>query len=379
MTGLVSAGIASPGFASTGVASAEPASMTLAAGGGSIGVVPAVIATVLLLAGNAFFVAAEFALLAARRHRLEQAAAARKRGAASALAGVRELTLMLAGAQLGITMCSLGLGVVSEPAFAAMLSPLFGAAGVPSTAAHAVSFAFALSVVVLLHMVVGEMAPKSWAIADPERAALVLAPPFRAFTKAVRPLLRGLNGVSNGVLRLFRVKPKDELSVPKDAEGLRRLVGESRRLGLIGTHEHDVLAATLRTHTEALARLVVPADRIDEVPSGAGPEEIVAASRRNGRNRLLVRTPDGRLTGVLHVREVLAIRGGNSAGPAPTAGELASPVLSLPVDTPIQQAVAALRERRASLALVQDGHGQLLGMVGLDDLLGSVLGARAAA
>lgn len=357
-------------------------SLDLAAGGGTgIGPMPAFIATVVLLAGNAFFVAAEFALLAARRHRLEQAAAARKRGAGSALAGVRELTLMLAGAQLGITMCSLGLGVVSEPAFAAMLDPLFRSIGLPSTAGHAVAFAVALSTIVLLHMVVGEMAPKSWAISDPERAALLLAPPFRTFTRGVRPLLRALNGISNAALRAARIRPRDELTIPKDAEGLRRLVGESRRLGLIGSAEHDVLTATLRTHTEALARLVVPADRIDEVPAGAKPEEIVAASRRNGRNRLLVRGADGRLTGVLHVREVLAIRGLGADSPdAPTAGELASPVLTLGIDTPIQRAVAALRERRASLALVHDAHGQLLGMVGLDDLLGSVLGgARTAA
>lgn len=360
------------------IAAVDAAPVTLAAGGGTaIGPMPALIATIVLLAGNAFFVAAEFALLAARRHRLEQAAAARRRGAGSALAGVRELTLMLAGAQLGITMCSLGLGVVSEPAFAAMLDPLFRAVGLPTAAGHAVAFAVALSTIVLLHMVVGEMAPKSWAISDPERAALLLAPPFRAFTRGVRPLLRALNGVSNAVLRAARVRPRDELTVPKDAEGLRRLVGESRRLGLIGSDEHDVLTATLRTHTEPLARLVVPADRIDAVPADAGPEEIVAASRRHGRNRLLVRGADGRLTGVLHVREVLSIRAprAGAAVVAPTAGELAAPVLTLHVDTPIQRAVAALRERRASLALVHDAHGQLLGMVGLDDLLGSVLGA----
>ncbi|NUU25402.1 MAG: HlyC/CorC family transporter [Streptomycetaceae bacterium] len=356
--------------------------LSLASGGGSgIGPMPALIATIVLLAGNAFFVAAEFALLAARRHRLEQAAAARKRGAGSALAGVRELTLMLAGAQLGITMCSLGLGVVSEPAFAAMLDPAFQAVGLPSAAGHAVAFAFALTTIVLLHMVIGEMAPKSWAISDPERAALLLAPPFRTFTRGVRPLLRALNGVSNATLRAARIRPKAELSIPKDAEGLRRLVGESRRLGLIGNAEHDVLTATLRTHTEALARLVVPADRINEVPADAGPEEIVATARRHGRNRLLVRAADGRLTGVLHVREVLAIRApragddaASSPASAPRADELASPVLTLPIDTPIQRAVAALRERRASLALVHDAHGQLLGMVGLDDLLGSVLG-----
>ena len=354
-------------------------STTVASGGGlgslELGLWPALAVTVALLVGNAFFVAAEFALVAARRHRLEAMVAERRRGARSALAGVRELSLMLAGAQLGITMCSLGLGIVSEPAFAAMLDPLFGAVGMPEAAGHAVAFAIALVVVVILHMVLGEMAPKSWAISGPEKVALVLAPSFRAYARVVRPVLRAMNGVSNAILRLGRIDPKDELSHPKDAEGLRRLVGESRRLGLIDNSSHDVLAGTLRTHTEALARLVVPTAEIDSVPASAGPDEIFEVSRRHGRNRLLVRGEDGTLSGVVHIRRVLTSRTHASGN---TAGELASPVLTLGVDTPIQRAVTALQERRASLALVRAADGTLLGLVGLDDLLGSVLGARAA-
>ncbi|MFE3199481.1 CNNM domain-containing protein [Embleya sp. NPDC059237] len=352
---------------------------SLASGGGlgsmELGLWPALAVTVALLVGNAFFVAAEFAMVAARRHRLEALAAERKRGAKSALAGVRELSLMLAGAQLGITMCSLGLGIVSEPAIATMLDPLFDAVGMPAAAGHAVAFAIALVVVVILHMVLGEMAPKSWAIAGPEKVALVLAPSFRGYTRVVRPLLRAMNGVSNAILRLARIDPKDELSHPKDAEGLRRLVGESRRLGLIDNASHDVLSGTLRTHTEPLARLIVPTAEIDSVPADAGPEEIAAVSRRNGRNRLLVRGEDGTLFGVVHIRKVLTSRTQASGN---TAGELATAVLTLTVDTPIQRAVAALQERRASLALVHAADGTLLGLVGLDDLLGSVLGARAA-
>jgi len=126
-------------------------------------------------------VAAEFALLASRRSRLEALAAAGDRRADSALAGIRELSLMLAGAQLGITMASLGLGAVAEPALAAGLEQLFGLVGVPAGLRHAIAFTIALSIVVFLHMVVGEMAPKSWAITHPEDSALLLARPFRAF------------------------------------------------------------------------------------------------------------------------------------------------------------------------------------------------------
>lgn len=143
----------------------------------------ALFVTVLLLIGSGFFVAAEFALVAAKRHRLEQAAAAGQRGAGAALAGMRELSLMLAGAQLGITVCTLGLGSVSKPAISHELDPLLHKAGLPSGLSYGVSFALAMFVVVFLHMVVGEMAPKSWAIGHPERSAMLLTPPFRALTR----------------------------------------------------------------------------------------------------------------------------------------------------------------------------------------------------
>ncbi|HEU4954291.1 MAG TPA: CNNM domain-containing protein, partial [Gemmatimonadales bacterium] len=188
--------------------------------------------TLLLLAGNGFFVAAEFALVAAKRPRLERAAAEGSRAARSAVAGIRELSLMLAGAQLGITMCSLGLGVVSEPVIADTLTPPFHGLGLPEAAAHAVAFVIALALVTFLHMVIGEMAPKSWAIARPERSATLLAPPFRAFTKAVRPVLTGLNAFTNLLLRALGVRPRDAVAVSRTPEQLRRLVEESRRLGL---------------------------------------------------------------------------------------------------------------------------------------------------
>jgi CBS domain containing-hemolysin-like protein len=169
----------------------------------------ALVISVGLLAGNGFFVAAEFALVASRRHRLEQAAETGSRAAAAAWAGSRQLSLMLAGAQLGITVCSLGLGALAEPALAHLLDPAFTALGLPAATAHAVAFLLALAIVVFLHMVVGEMAPKSWAISHPERSALLLALPFRAYTLAVRPALRALNAMANAELRAVKVTPQD--------------------------------------------------------------------------------------------------------------------------------------------------------------------------
>jgi len=327
--------------------------------------------TVALLAGNGFFVASEFALVAARRPQLERAAARGSRAAASAVAGVRELSLMLAGAQLGVTMCSLGLGLVSEPVIAHTLAPLARAAGLPSAAAHAVAFVVALGLVTFLHMVLGEMAPKSWAITHPERSAMLLAPPFRAFSAATRPVLAVLNAATNLLLRLVGVPPSDTASVSRTPEQLRSLVVESRRLGLIGETDLRLLTAALDAPRAPLAGLVTPLGGVVAVPAAATPREIVDTAARHGLVRLMVQGPgrDGAAR-MVHVRDAYVAR---ARGVRTTAGELAHPVPALPIDTPVAEAVAALRAHRSRLGLVLAADGRPAGLINLDDLLTPLL------
>ncbi|WP_344008236.1 CNNM domain-containing protein, partial [Isoptericola halotolerans] len=149
-----------------------------------------------LIALSAFFVVIEFALLGARRHRLEESATT-SRGARAALRGVNELTVMLAGAQLGITACTFALGAVTKPAVDHWLTPVLESWGLPYWLADVASFGLSLLLVTFLHLVVGEMAPKSWAIAHPERSAILVSPPARAFIWVFRPLLLWINGVAN--------------------------------------------------------------------------------------------------------------------------------------------------------------------------------------
>lgn len=325
--------------------------------------------TVALLAGNGFFVAAEFALVAAKRHRLEKATAHGDRAAAAALKGIRELSLMLAGAQLGITLCSLGLGVVSEPLIAGSLAPLFDDLGLPGAAAHGVAFVVALGIVTFLHMVFGEMAPKSWAIAHPERSATILALPFRAFTMAVRPVLKTLNGVSDLLLRMVGVRPRGETATPRTPEQLQHLVEESRRLGLIDTDDHVVLTQALNAPSAPIARLVTPRKAIVGVPAGAEPQEVIDTSARAGRTRLVVWDGD-RPAGVVHVRDAyLARRRGLRA----RAGDLLHRMPELAATSSIADAVARLRAAHSQLALVRAADGTLAGLVSLDDLLTTLL------
>ncbi|MDP4510551.1 hemolysin family protein [Nonomuraea turcica] len=325
--------------------------------------------TLVLLIGNGFFVAAEFALVAAKRHRLEKAAAGGSRAADAALAGIKELSLMLAGAQLGITLCSLGLGVVSEPLIAGTLTPLFHAVGLPEAAAHAVAFVIALAVVTFLHMVLGEMAPKSWAIAHPERSATLLALPFRGFTLLVRPLISALNAVTNGLLRLFKVRPREEGANPRTPEQLQHLVAESRRLGLIEADDHAVLSQALRAPHADITPLITSPGQIIAVPATATAQQVIDACLRAQRSRLIVGTPTDP-AGVVHIRDAYLAR---KRGTDVTAAQLAYRIPALPPGTSVTDAVARLRAARSQIALIRADDGTTAGIVSLDDLLTTLL------
>ncbi|MFG2439926.1 hemolysin family protein [Streptomyces sp. NPDC048508] len=330
--------------------------------------------TVLLLIGSGFFVAAEFALVAAKRYRIERAAAEGRRGAGAALAGIRELSLMLAGAQLGITVCTLGLGSVSKPAISHELDPLLHKAGLPTGLSYGLAFALAMIIVVFLHMVIGEMAPKSWAIAHPECSAMILAPPFRALVKAVRPLIVLFNTMSNALVRLCGVTPRDELASVHDREQLAHLVTESQRLGLISEADSELITRSLTESRTPVRELQIRAAEITSIEAGAGVTDVLRLAADSDRTRILVQD-NGVLIGAVHARDALVAR---SRGSIMTARALARSVPDLPDDTTVADAIDILRRRRASLALVRDRSGRLTGMVSLDDLLARFLQPTAA-
>ncbi|QKV93751.1 HlyC/CorC family transporter [Streptomyces sp. NA02950] len=329
--------------------------------------------TVLLLIGSGFFVAAEFALVAAKHHRIDQAAAQGRRGARAALAGMRELSMMLAGAQLGITVCTLGLGSISEPAISHQIDPILHEVGLPSGLSYAIGFAVALVVVVFLHMVAGEMAPKSWAIANPERSAMLLAPAFRGLVRCVRPLIALFNTVSNALVRLCRVTPRDELISVHNREQLTHLVAESQRLGLISETDSGLITRSLTEPQTPVGTLQVPAERITDVPADADAEAILVAMAASDRTRLLVRDGSA-VIGSLHARDAIVAR---ARSRTVTARELARPVPVLRTRDSVAHAVEQLRQRRASLAVVHDADGCLTGLVSLDDLIVRLMAPQA--
>jgi CBS domain containing-hemolysin-like protein len=327
--------------------------------------------SVLLLVLNAFFVAAEFALVASKRYRLEQAAAGGSKAARAALAGSRELSLMLAGAQLGITVCTLGLGALAEPAIERLLSPLLGAVGL-GPASHAIALVFALAVVTFLHLVAGEMAPKSWAITDPERSALLLALPFRAFARVARPALAVLNGLANATLRLIGVRPQEQLAQVHGPEELRMLLEQSRARGLLPVDQHALLSSMLQLQGTRVADIMEPLERIVAVRRDDDAERLEAVCRDSGRSRVAVLDPSGGVAGIVHVRDAVQA---TTHGERVTAGELMSPPFTLPATATVTEAVEAMRSERAQLAVVSADLGnRAVGFVALEDLLEEVIG-----
>ncbi len=334
----------------------------------------ALLASLALLLANGFFVAAEFAMLAARRSRIEQLASEGDRRARHALAGIRELSLMLAGAQLGITICSLLLGAVAEPVIAHLFEGVLGGVvELPEGVLHAIGFAMALAIVVFLHMVVGEMAPKSWAISHPESSALALARPFRGFALLVRPMISLLNVMANGVVRLVGVQPQDELAMAHSPADLLLLLKESAGHGDIPADDRRLLVRTLELSGLDAAAAMTPRRDIVAIGADEPASAIATLARSSGRSRLVVHDGDlDHVIGVLHVKDVLLVDPALRA--STTARELSRPVPVTHEGHLLEDLLVEMRTSRQHLVVVVDEHGIVIGIVTLEDVLEELIG-----
>ncbi len=332
----------------------------------------ALLAAIGLLLLNAFFVGASFAVISARRSQIEPLADAGSRSARTTVWALEHLPLMLACAQLGITVASLGLGAVAEPALAHLLEGPFAAAGLPENLVHPAAFALALAIVIYFHVVIGEMVPKNLAIAGPERAALVLAPPLVAVARGVSPLIKVLGAVTRLLLRLLRVEPKEELASAFTAEEVHSMVAESRREGLLDDEEHGLLTGALELAARPAADVMEPVASLVTVPAGATPEEVERLVARTGFSRLPVRGESGDLAGYLHVKDLLFADDETYTRPVPPRRVRA--LVSVPADEDVEDVLVAMQRAGAHLARVVDPAGATVGVVFLEDVLEELVG-----
>ncbi|MGW4123456.1 hemolysin family protein [Nocardia sp. NPDC004711] len=338
----------------------------------------AVLLTLVLLLGNAFFVGAEFALISARRDRLEALAAQGKRSANTVIEAGQNLSMMLAAAQLGITICSILLGRVGEPAVAHLLEKPFDLVGVPDSLLHPISFALALTIVVILHILLGEMIPKNIALAGPERSALLLVPLHLMWLRLAKPLIAIYNFAANITLRALRIEPKDELDSTVSSVELAEMFGESRSEGLLDEEEHRRLTQALGSSDRIVADVMVTLAETRSVPlrgDGTTLGDIESAVAETGFSRYPVRADDGSLVGYLHVKDVLDLTADDSAGPGtPIPRTDIRPLPTVSMGTTLFEALARLRRTNSHLGRVVDSRGNTVGIVALEDLVEEFVG-----
>ena len=331
----------------------------------------AILVLVLLLAGNAFFVAAEFALISVRRDQVEPLAQQGKWSAKTTLDVLREVNLVIAGTQLGITACSLGIGAVGEPAIAHALEGPFAAIGIPTGLVHPIALVIALLIVVYLHMVLGEMVPKNIALAGALRASLILGPIMYVICWVIRPFLWLMNATAGAVLKLMKVEPKDEVAAAFDREQVRAFVEDSGREGLLDEDEFNLLAGALDFETLTAADVALPSETLRTVPRTITIRELEQISAETGYSRFPVEEPDGGLTGYVHVKDVLGVPADERD--LPIIDRFLNPLPAVPADAGLRDVVARMQRSHAHLARLDGATGGAF-VIALEDVLEELVG-----
>ncbi|MEV7200484.1 hemolysin family protein [Streptomyces griseoluteus] len=322
---------------------------------------------------NAFFVGAEFALISVRRSQVEPLALEGDKRARRVLWGLEHVSALLAAAQLGITLCTLVLGVVAEPAIAHLLEPVFHAVGVPPGAGHAVSFVIALTLATYLHMLLGEMVPKNIALAEPVRTALLLGPPLVALARALRPVIFAVNAFANGLLKLLRVETKDEVSATFTDTELAEIVKDATEAGLIDDRAQERLHDALELGSRPVRDVVVPLERVVYTSVGVTPEELERLSAESGFSRFPVVDVGRRIVGYLHVKDAL------DASPRDVPFRLRDmrPIARVRESSPLDDVLTAMRGSRTHVAAAIGADGRLAGLVTMEDVLRELFGQPA--
>jgi magnesium and cobalt exporter, CNNM family len=324
-----------------------------------------------LLLGNAFFVAAEFALVSARADQIEPRAAAGSARARKTLVAMRNVSQMMAGAQLGITLCSLGLGAVGEPAVAHLIEAPLAAVGAPEQLLHPVALVIALALVTVLHMVLGEMVPKNVTIAGPDRAAIALGPPLAVLVRLLKPFIWFFNVTANAFVRLFGVTPTEEVAASFDESEIRSMISQSRQEGLLGSEVSELAAGALTFESHDARSVLLDPGSLVTVPRLSSPRDLERVVAQHGYSRYPMREPDGSLSGYVHVKDVLGT--GPTSRDQPIPDQAVNAFVELSPDEPLPEVLQAMRRTGAHLGRVV-AAGRTVGLVALEDVLEQLIG-----
>lgn len=331
---------------------------------------------VVLLLGNAFFVGAEFAVISARRSQIEPRAEQGSRAARTALFAMEHATLMLATSQLGITICSLLILNVSEPAIHHLLAVPLDVVGWPEPVVDAIAFTIALLIVSYLHVVFGEMVPKNLAFSVPDRAVLLLATPLVWVSKVFMPVIWVLNAAANGVLLLFRVEPKNEAASTFTLDEVATIVTQSQREGLL-TDASGALVAAVEFTDKKARDIAVPLSDLVTLPHTTTPADIEKAVARYGFSRYVIVDEEHSPIGYVHLKDILRASDGPDADARmaePLPAKRVHHMVPVQEDTDLEDVLALMRRAGRHLARVRDARGDTTAVLFLEDILEELIG-----
>lgn len=333
---------------------------------------PGLIWLVVLLVVNAFFVGAEFAVISARRSQIEPRAEAGSKAAKTTLWAMEHATLMLATSQLGITVCSLVILNVSEPAIHHLLELPLGLTSLSAEAIGIIAFVAALLLVTFLHVVFGEMVPKNISFSVPTRAALILAPPLVFVAQIFKPVIWTLNGLANGILRLFKVEPKDEATSAYTLDEVANIVVQSTRDGIL-VDNSGTLSNAFEFTSKIVADVEVPIAEMVLLPEHSSPSDIQIAVARHGYSRYILTNDNAEPTGYLHLKDVMDLTS-PSAFTDPVPAKRVRRLTSVFSGSELEDALAAMRRTGTHVARVFDDAGTTTGVLFLEDIIEELIG-----
>ncbi len=323
----------------------------------------------LLLVGNAFFVGAEFALMSARRAQIEPRAEAGSNPARITIKAMEKVSLMLAATQLGVTICSLLILLIVEPSMHELLHPLLISLG--EELAGGIAFGITLVLVSFMHVVFGEMVPKNISFSVPERSALILVPLLYGFAQAVRPIIWTLNAMANGLIKLFRVKVRDDTNSAFTLDQVEDIVEHSTREGVL-QDASGTLSNTFEFTEKKVRDIAVRPEDVVSFDASVTPREIEQAVAKYGYSRYPLRDDAGEIYGYIHLKDVIDLRLDEVDSPMPA--KRIRNLISLPATMELEDALASMKRVGAHMAKSFDRGGKITGVLFLEDILEELVG-----
>ncbi|WP_104526415.1 hemolysin family protein [Blastococcus atacamensis] len=331
------------------------------------------LAAVVLTAFTGFFVAAEFSLTTVDRGRAEQAAAAGDRRGRSVVRALSSLSTQLSAAQLGITLTTLLVGYLAEPAIGQLLHGPLESLGLTGGSATAVSYGLAIALATTLQMLLGELGPKNLAIANPLAVAGFVAPGMRGFTRVTGPVVGALQRLANAIVRRLGFEPREELDTARDADELAAVARRSAEEGDLSPVAARLLQRSLKLGSKFATDVMTPRTQLWTLRASATAADVIAAAVESGNSRFPVYGSDlDEVTGVVHVKHAVAVPEAERG--SRTVRELAVPVLAVPSSMQLERLLDLLRDQGLQLALVVDEWGATHGVVTLEDIVEELVG-----